>query len=960
MSIASLIASLSTSINTYYPVLVTAIKKKTNLSSLADNATKLGGKTPAELNADVAPTVTGHTGRKDNPHGETAASIGTFTIAESDALLNKIIPQGILPISRFGSLDYLPVGVSGSFEGATTVKDTGTGAINQREQYSFQLEDNGTLVFLRNGTNGSVLGAYYGYIAKAASTFVGAKIVVTGTRYRPPFLAIGQEVAYIYQGGTGVVAGRIMESNDTLGQAFIALTNGSLDAAGHTGVFLAATEEAKLNVSECVIGKDYVYLLATPSPESAAFSNPVAYTLYRVKLADFGLGKTVVPEAVTIGQSTGFLDAVFNDPAMIRFADVSDTNAPGTPALVYHNNGTAYFQGGRIMTGSGRMMTQSAFNADKTIMRTLCYWDGRYSAPGKGLQSMKFLLSFTFNILTGEAALDPACRQPLEFTLAGDGTIAMSTGGIRDTTGILEGASLFDYSYRTYFTESGLFFTGTVSYSAANLDTLHRAQLSSFTSVFDALQVPLVSRSSSLRISIPVSYGSECGDSFDSLRLLGDNQAMVYCRRSTGGQSLVKIRYAPSGAPAAPNSTYKSVKFGTLSGYKPRTERVAYPNLAEHDLFRGCINEVDDNGTTCLGSVLSESFRQSRPININADFTTVGTVDCTLAQLQALKATIIATYGLQTVKTSSIELVIPQKAGTIPYAVTMVVEEDYNRRFFITKVNLSSRTGTIASMTDGGLILNYSIGINVGSSVSYSTDNIRSSSIHMYEVPEGFMVAGETLNLHALTSGSNYMAYRFFVNRDGSTQGAGGGTAGTSQVGTRYGAMPLLGLGNVYATDYYTKLIWRKVAKTKAEFLTWVSAAENTSVVIVSQDVAEGWIVYFTDTVPVIISGRSFTLSNTSFDLSVLFPGNYTNKTFYVYVSVQVGVAQYRLSLTKLNESESVMWIGTIKTSASAITEIDIDKVTRLDTYRLSNVSRGSAIPVSSGLPSAAATLSWS
>jgi len=68
----------------------------------SDNATRLENTTLAALTTEAEATQVAHINSRSNPHADTAASVGTYTIPEMDALLAGLIPSGILPISATG------------------------------------------------------------------------------------------------------------------------------------------------------------------------------------------------------------------------------------------------------------------------------------------------------------------------------------------------------------------------------------------------------------------------------------------------------------------------------------------------------------------------------------------------------------------------------------------------------------------------------------------------------------------------------------------------------------------------------------------------------------------------------------------------------------------------------------------------------------------------------------------
>jgi len=108
--------------------------------------------------------------------------------------------------------------------------------------------------------------------------------------------------------------------------------------------------------------------------------------------------------------------------------------------------------------------------------------------------------------------------------------------------------------------------------------------------------------------------------------------------------------------------------------------------------------------------------------------------------------------------------------------------------------------------------------------------------------------------------------------------------------------------------------------------------------------------VYFTDPTPVVMNGQYAQLAPTSFDLSAI-QANPANTTFYVYVNWSGASPTYQITTTEQNESATVMYIGKIVTGSTQITSMQIDKVSRLGNYRVSQAPVGSAFPASSGNP---------
>lgn len=105
--------------------------------------------------------------------------------------------------------------------------------------------------------------------------------------------------------------------------------------------------------------------------------------------------------------------------------------------------------------------------------------------------------------------------------------------------------------------------------------------------------------------------------------------------------------------------------------------------------------------------------------------------------------------------------------------------------------------------------------------------------------------------------------------------------------------------------------------------------------------------------VPLLISGQYFALPALS--VTIAKPG-----TTKLYAQLVSGNPQITASATAIAESVTNMFIGQVTLDASGnVTQNTIAHVVRLDNYRVSATSAGSAIPVSTGTPDATSHLAW-
>lgn len=964
MSVATSLAAAVRQVATYTTQAKAVLTAKAAAVFTSDNTTLLGGSTEAQLKAETDANLAAHIALKgaDDPHKVTPEQISAYAYSVLAARIGKIVQKGLLPISRYGSLDYLPPGISGSFEGATTVKDVPGTAVNFREQYSFQLEDNGKLVFLRNGTNGSVQGVYYGYAKNVLNEFVQANFAITTKRYAPSWLPSGSSMAYLFQGGQGVLTGRVQDSSGALGLCYVALTNNTLDSAQHKGAFLPASWDTNLNSMEVVRAGDYLYFIT--SPESSFTSNTAAVelTVYRLAISSLDNASTVTPTQVTIASTTGFRGAVNTSSGKITLAAKWNSVSSTESCLFYHVNNKSsgsFVDSINIQEsgGGGRMMTCSVYDSTTDTIRVLCTNMSQFANNGI-YRNLCIEYSFTLNCSTLVATLDSGLTPVTLIVSADASTFTWSGNTAKESVYSWTNLTGFDRSTRWYVTDTGWGFCSRVAHAQSDQDTMARFVLPSGVTPFNAIQCPLVAAATGAWVAVPLNFGSAVGDSFDGVRLLPDNQVITLSRGARFGY--VKARYAATGVSApAVDKTYTSMQKGTLSGYSPQSDRVT---LASDDPYRLMLNEVDANGAKAYGSVLNDLFKQSSYVTLAADLTTSGSVSMTSAQINNLKNQITGktSYALSS---AAVEVVIPQNTAITPYAVLNLITTTGQQRLIVASLTLSARTGVLGDPTVNTIILDYlhTTGLTSPVVAYESGDSRRCGNHFIYAVSGGYMVLGTPMAIFEGNNYARYAGYRFFIDSStGAATNANGQNFDWAISLARFGALPGYGVGYFEVVDYATKLVFRKAAATKDEFASWATVADSALVVVTSQDVAGGFNLYFTEDTPIIFNGEALTLPAGSMNLASVSssPGN---KTFYLYAEYSSGTAKYVASTSLLAETYQRMYLGKIVTGAAQISSITMDKVTKLDNYRLSKTGVGMAIPVTSKQPSQSSTLNgWS
>ncbi|MGL4680586.1 MAG: hypothetical protein ACRCWC_14560, partial [Plesiomonas shigelloides] len=134
----------------------------------------------------------------------------------------KYVPEDLMQLSRYGKFSYLPVPVLGNYPAS----GPRSGAMVAGE-----LENDGTLVLLRNGMDEIETGLFYCYGQLDSQDRI-VKLYPTTQRYRPADLPAGVEVDACWRGGNGVM---LIKTNDG---PYVVLTRGTMDSRQHHAVRL--------------------------------------------------------------------------------------------------------------------------------------------------------------------------------------------------------------------------------------------------------------------------------------------------------------------------------------------------------------------------------------------------------------------------------------------------------------------------------------------------------------------------------------------------------------------------------------------------------------------------------------------------------------------------------------------------------------------------------------------------
>lgn len=287
-----------------------------------------------------------------NPTRVTTAQVNTYTRLEVDNQLAGLLGNGDLPLSQYGDLGFSAPNVSSRYEGATTTHCP----------IVYQVEQDGSRNYLRNGMDGQTAGVYL------CKFFVDANMQMTGyspmaTPWRPAWLPADDTIAELIHTAPGYVAVRCIGSfNGKLpaGSVYFAISygNGTLNPELHvnyrvlTGLSQAGMDGRYLpGYSTLVLDNNGTggYLIRVPT--GIDFGGPIQM---EILLLTSLTATTLTPATEVVGYTgtdcLGVTQSAANSPVVLA----------SLGAVV--GSGTAYFVRANNDPGFGAFQTQPIFS----------------------------------------------------------------------------------------------------------------------------------------------------------------------------------------------------------------------------------------------------------------------------------------------------------------------------------------------------------------------------------------------------------------------------------------------------------------------------------------------------------------------------------------------------------------------------------------------------------------------
>ena len=893
---------------------------------------QINGKYAMRTFNGVAPGA--NTGDVDYPY---------YRKSEVDAIL------GMLPISRVGTLDYLPINVSGSFTGASSYSHV-------HYMQPIVVEDDGTVVYLRSGTNGSTYGYYYAYVRNIRSItgLSQSDVVSTNTEYRPAFFTPSQYISDFY----ATDAYQILfykTSGAASGDTYVlAMTNSTLNQVSHESSQFPTSTFVNFDPINASVINGTVYIWGK---DTTVTNNAYALVLYTVPVASIRAGNINSMTRITGYNGKTVRNTSYTNSANIRIWDMYSSSSAADPALYVTG---ANVNSVELWQNIEKYNIVCVPNSNNTTVRVAIWFSTRAITDTAISTMLGSGFSFVYNISTKTITYDQTVGNPITISADAAGTTFNRVDPyLIDTVNITGYGLSLGNTGSLCQTADGLVVSNKSRWSSSSTYGLSIAKVTP-TNKYDSWN--LINRTANRQsANISPVFGSAIGENLLGIRFLTKNKLVLACAGTNNGITSSYNSYSTTTLGSTRTYTYQSLQHGTLTGYEPQTRSLIGVDSTT-DQYTAMISLIEANGNV---SAYASSFIEgyTKP-SLGKYNTSTGNFDGTYTMsdtvMQNLKNSIISASGLSGfVKSLITVFYVPD--STFGHSIAVVkCRSSSNVGFIITaEVDLTLSSNAIT----GGSVVSttYTTGYNNVTDVDSGQTSRRFNGLTIAKF-SGFNYIG-VASVHCFAVPGN-TTWHCLVGKikGGSLVSSRSMTQSYVQSGAfEPGVLPGVGFG-IYDhswSDVATKSVFGLYGTTEAQIDGLIANTGSVleRIVVLSQEVPRGFNVYMTQEIPVFLGGIFDKLSPVSYNLTSI-KANPANSTFYLYVQMNrsTGKASYVISESQIAESLTSTYVGTIVTGATSIDSIVTEKVTRFMTYRPSVTKRGSAIPCSTGVPSGSGT----
>lgn len=867
--------------------------------------------------------------------------------------------QGMLdmfPISRIGTMDYLPMNINGSFEGASSYSFI-------HEVQPVCLEDDGTMVMIRSGTNGSTSNFYYGYIQniRSLSSLSQSDFISTNTIFKPSFFTSNHAMVEFYNTDAYELL-FYKFTNSGVPTYGLSLTNGTLNTISHQNATFDTSALPNFAPVFANICGSNIYIWGI---DGTVPNHGLTLILYSVPVSQVISGSSLTLTKVTGISGSTITGTSFSGAQNIKMYDSWSTlKSDGiTNSLFTYTAPCTGVEYANYITKNYYVRSSN----DGTKMRLMYYPTYRLMSDISYSIPYSIAFSFVFDVSTKTVTYDNTIGSQIDITAtvnSGNITYNQTNAYTNSMTkmngyndGVLSNAGSISQ------TNDGYLISTKCRRSSGPTFGIVKGIVTGATP-FDSLNVTTRNINSRYVLDVFPTFGSAIGENLLGCKFISNDRVVIQCAGTSNGTTFSYDTPVQTYIGTNKTFQYNSLDYGTLTGFSPSSDRSQLTNT--NNQYCGLISIFDNTNTVnAYGTSFIETFKNTGGGLLNStNYTFTGSYTMSDSVLQSVGSSVVSTAGL-----TGITKILSNfyYVSNPTYGNSVIVTHAYNSTTRQCTIIWAECTALLSGSTITGAtirgIIN-SITLNNIVSIQASTTSNRMSGCNLAYGDGTFnYVSYNSLIEISSPAGPTwyYLHGRYNPTTNSVVTNQITNTTYISGGLTSPGYVPGSGFGkyNYSKSDAQTKLVFDVYGNSVSELDNMLSGSGvvTSTLVIASQDVAEGFLVYFTQTVPIFLGGLYYELQAQTIDLTQV-KANPANTTFYLYVQMNrsTKVGSYVISQVELDESLTNAYIGTIITDSTGISSIVTEKVTRFLTYRPSTTKRGSAIPTSTGVPSGSGT----
>lgn len=930
---------------------------------------------------------------------------GLKTIIEQTGFdANEFLAKDSLPIAQYGNTNFIPPSIDGSFEGLGGISETA----------GISMESDGTVVFLSNRMDGRVSGLYYSTFDKLW-TYGGNKMKYTSFRYtHQKFEQDGASVDRIAQGSGSEV---ILVANNRTNHYYIGLTNGTLDPTKHVysrldlslifnlirpgdpaaarDVLESSSMFQRINIA--LMG-DWIYVffahnLSSPGVSEDSVIGDARYKhIYRVRKADVAAQIDVALEQQTVS----FQDIrgnQFNNAPFWRWDTPVGTNATGYTHYIFDFSAPTTQMAGCYRS----QQTTTAAHRDKPgkyLVRFTTYYWCRYNSANKGALGVELTIEILYEFDPVTNTFTKLKNTPIPYidwegtmpvwnntwasltavdreqglAVLEDGSIIASGGRYpgypRLIVGIksINAVTRFEAMEKLWYNELQTSFVGSWEEEVLSpITSSIKPRSMLFTTTGSIYTAGLQDAPSTVGLFAKTVSGRLISRPEVSNRLLTNVVSQPLTNNIKRINAEPRIGGANVSVPTAQLSNYgmdigdsafctgmqgkyyNAQAIGAYWGATPDPEAIRI--FGSHNLIQ------ESNGTLSIQPTSDIIY----PAAIVNQFKREVQFPALMDQTPNTAVTITDPTGRLTDKFGWLPVLV-----TITYSPTFSIDVYSTTLSIVPVYSVSGTTRTVTGYTVLDRVHLNSPGNAPQSGganwVWYPGGAVAESSHGVART--GYYLDGNTLSI-VVDPGVQWSGpgdslrpntYLRYPDRNTQRWGTGQFDAYIQLHGntgfTHYTVLP----------DSGPSPAWPYDQSTGGAATIYRGVGNNPLLASVYPEV--GWVVFFQTSITAIFNGKPYVMSAGNVDLRD-FDADPTNKTFYIYVKLENGVASYDVTQEKRFETPFQLWVAKVVTNDRQIITIERYNVFTINGNRVSEIKRGNSIPGSSGLVNTEGQLPW-